>query len=170
MAGVCLIIFMFTKDCIFVAFYLKITVTASMFTYIHNYLQYVHFNFCSRKYIHVYSFASEEDIYLIQMYFQSLDMGLEQPYTIGQMRMKRMTRMRSQWRFSSLAWDAREKKRAYLSATMSLMGNLRKSVVIRELSFGCIVLKVHINGLVQDCSISSALAMEILQSCTEPWI
>ena len=26
----------------------------------------------------------------------------------------------------------------------------------------------HINGLVQDCSISSVLAMEILQSCTEP--
>ena len=26
----------------------------------------------------------------------------------------------------------------------------------------------HINGLVQDCSISSALAMEILQSCTKP--
>ena len=27
---------------------------------------------------------------------------------------------------------------------------------------------VHIDGLVQDCSISSALAMEILQSCTKP--
>ena len=27
---------------------------------------------------------------------------------------------------------------------------------------------IHINGLVQDCSISSALAMEILQSCTKP--
>ena len=26
----------------------------------------------------------------------------------------------------------------------------------------------HIHGLVQDCSISSALAMEILQSCTKP--
>ena len=26
----------------------------------------------------------------------------------------------------------------------------------------------HIDGLVQDCSISSALAMEILQSCTKP--
>ena len=26
--------------------------------------------------------------------------------------------------------------------------------------------KEHFNGLVQDCSISSALAMEILQSCT----
>ena len=168
MARVCLMIFMFTKDCIFVAFYLKSTVTASMFTYIYNYLRYVHFNFWSRKYIHVYSFTSEEDIYLIQMYLQPLDMGLEQPYTIGQMRMKRMTRMRSQLRFSSLAWDAREKRRAYLSATTGLMGNPRKSVVTRELSFGYIVLKVHINGLVQDCSISSALAMEILQSCTKP--
>ena len=29
---------------------------------------------------------------------------------------------------------------------------------------------VHIDGLMQDCSISSALAMEILQSCTKPWI
>ena len=28
----------------------------------------------------------------------------------------------------------------------------------------------HINGLVQDCSNSSALAMELLQSCTKPWI
>ena len=28
----------------------------------------------------------------------------------------------------------------------------------------------HINGLVQDCSISSAVAMEILQSCTKPSI
>ena len=28
----------------------------------------------------------------------------------------------------------------------------------------------HIDGLVQDCSISSALAMEILQSCTKPLI
>ena len=27
----------------------------------------------------------------------------------------------------------------------------------------------HIDHLVQDCSISSALAMEILQSCTKPW-
>ena len=27
---------------------------------------------------------------------------------------------------------------------------------------------VYINGLEQDCSISSALAMEILQSCTKP--
>ena len=26
----------------------------------------------------------------------------------------------------------------------------------------------HLHGLVQDCSISSALAMEILQSCTKP--
>ena len=26
----------------------------------------------------------------------------------------------------------------------------------------------HVNGSVQDCSISSALAMEILQSCTKP--
>ena len=26
----------------------------------------------------------------------------------------------------------------------------------------------HFEGLVQDCSISSALALEILQSCTEP--
>ena len=29
---------------------------------------------------------------------------------------------------------------------------------------------VYIDGLVQDCSISSALAMEMLQSCTEPLI
>ena len=29
---------------------------------------------------------------------------------------------------------------------------------------------VHIDGLVQDCSISSANALEILQSCTEPLI
>ena len=28
--------------------------------------------------------------------------------------------------------------------------------------------KVQFNDLVQDCSISSALAMEILQSCTDP--
>ena len=28
----------------------------------------------------------------------------------------------------------------------------------------------HVNGLVQDCSISSALAVEILQSCTKPCI
>ena len=28
----------------------------------------------------------------------------------------------------------------------------------------------HTNGFVQDCSISSALAMEILQSCAKPWI
>ena len=28
----------------------------------------------------------------------------------------------------------------------------------------------HIDGLVQDCSISSVLAMEILQSCTRPSI
>ena len=28
----------------------------------------------------------------------------------------------------------------------------------------------NIDGLVQDCSISSALAMEILQSCAKPWI
>ena len=29
---------------------------------------------------------------------------------------------------------------------------------------------IHIDGLLQDCSISSALAMEILQSCTKPLI
>ena len=29
---------------------------------------------------------------------------------------------------------------------------------------------VHIDGLVQDCSNSSALAMELLQSCTKPSI
>ena len=28
----------------------------------------------------------------------------------------------------------------------------------------------HTNGFLQDCSISSALAMEILQSCVKPWI
>ena len=28
----------------------------------------------------------------------------------------------------------------------------------------------HTNGFVQDCSISSVLAMEILQSCAKPWI
>ena len=27
---------------------------------------------------------------------------------------------------------------------------------------------VHIDGLMQDCSYSSALAMELLQSCTKP--
>ena len=27
----------------------------------------------------------------------------------------------------------------------------------------------HIDGLAQDCSNSSALAMELLQSCTKPW-
>ena len=31
-----------------------------------------------------------------------------------------------------------------------------------------IVVTLHINGLVQDCSNSSALAMELLQSCTKP--
>ena len=30
--------------------------------------------------------------------------------------------------------------------------------------------EIYINGLVQDYSISSALAMEILQSCTKPSI
>ena len=29
-------------------------------------------------------------------------------------------------------------------------------------------LKYHVDGLVQDCSISSSLPVEILQSCTEP--
>ena len=33
-----------------------------------------------------------------------------------------------------------------------------------------IIIKDYINGLVQDCSISSALAMEILQACTKPSI
>ena len=32
------------------------------------------------------------------------------------------------------------------------------------------VIKVYIDGLVQDCNISSALTMEILQSCTKPSI
>ena len=32
------------------------------------------------------------------------------------------------------------------------------------------MLNVHIDGLVQDCSNSSALAMELLQSCTKPSI
>ena len=31
------------------------------------------------------------------------------------------------------------------------------------------ICKLQIDGLVQDCSISSALAMELLQSCTKPW-
>ena len=31
-----------------------------------------------------------------------------------------------------------------------------------------VTLKDHMNGLVQDCSISSALTMEILQSCSKP--
>ena len=31
-------------------------------------------------------------------------------------------------------------------------------------------IRFHIDGLVQDCSISSALALEILQSYTEPLI
>ena len=30
------------------------------------------------------------------------------------------------------------------------------------------IIRYHTNGLVQDCSNSSALAMELLQSCTEP--
>ena len=30
--------------------------------------------------------------------------------------------------------------------------------------------EAHINGLVQDCSKSIALAMELLQSCTKPLI
>ena len=30
--------------------------------------------------------------------------------------------------------------------------------------------EAYIDGLVQDCSNSSALAMELLQSCTMPWI
>ena len=30
--------------------------------------------------------------------------------------------------------------------------------------------KEHIDSLVQDCSISSALALEILQSCNKPMI
>ena len=34
----------------------------------------------------------------------------------------------------------------------------------------CALLQLHINGLVQDCSISIANALEILQSCTEPSI
>ena len=44
------------------------------------------------------------------------------------------------------------------------------------LRFGLVLMKVrygfiwYINGLVQDCSISSALAMEIQQSCTKPSI
>ena len=32
----------------------------------------------------------------------------------------------------------------------------------------CFSLSYHINGLVQDCSNSIALAMELLQSCTDP--
>ena len=35
---------------------------------------------------------------------------------------------------------------------------------------GKFVLVNHIGGLVQDCGISSALAMELLQSCTKPSI
>ena len=31
-------------------------------------------------------------------------------------------------------------------------------------------MQVHIDGLVQNCGNSSALAMELLQSCTEPSI
>ena len=38
-------------------------------------------------------------------------------------------------------------------------------IYILHLSLSC-----HINSLVQDCSISSALAMEILQSCNKPSI
>ena len=44
----------------------------------------------------------------------------------------------------------------------------------KEAAYGCFNLcdgLVHyINGLVQDCSNSSALAMELLQSCTESWV
>ena len=29
---------------------------------------------------------------------------------------------------------------------------------------------IYIDGLMQDCSNSSALALELLQSCTKPWI
>ena len=35
---------------------------------------------------------------------------------------------------------------------------------------GCVCVRVCIDGLVQDCIISSALAMERLQSCTKPSI
>ena len=39
---------------------------------------------------------------------------------------------------------------------------------VNSSSFKCIFLKEHFNGLVQDCSNSSLLAMELLQSCTKP--
>ena len=38
------------------------------------------------------------------------------------------------------------------------------------LNFTCGNIKIYIDGLVQDCSISSALAMELLQNCTKPSI
>ena len=38
-----------------------------------------------------------------------------------------------------------------------------------HISPGTISVLRHFDGLVQDCSNSSALAMEFLQSCTKPW-
>ena len=42
----------------------------------------------------------------------------------------------------------------------------KHSVITYIISY--IATQVHVDGLAQDCSISSALAMEILQFCTEP--
>ena len=39
-----------------------------------------------------------------------------------------------------------------------------------EIQWLILHIEYHINGLVQDCSNSSALAMELLQSCTKPSI
>ena len=39
---------------------------------------------------------------------------------------------------------------------------------VMQYYMGSVILKAHVNGLVQDCSNSSALAMESLQSCSKP--
>ena len=44
----------------------------------------------------------------------------------------------------------------------------KKYIDIEWLIKGIHARSLHIDGLIQDCSISSALAMEILQSCTVP--
>ena len=52
------------------------------------------------------------------------------------------------------------------------MGNIALFFQAKHLpqNISCHIRDLHIDGLVQDCSISSALAKEILQSCTKPSI
>ena len=54
------------------------------------------------------------------------------------------------------------KKNPNKYASISLIGNMLLDIKIDA------EIKYHIDSLVQDCSISSALAMEILQYCTKP--